>query len=168
MAEITTAMVKSLRDETGAGVMDVKRALEDSEGNLDKAREALRDRGLAAAAKRSEREARQGVVDSYIHSGRIGVLVEVNCETDFVAATDAFKELARNIAMQVAAMNPAVVSAEDREGKDLSGEDSEIVLLAQPFIRDGSKTIQDLVNDAIARTGENIRVSRFVRFELGQ
>lgn len=168
MAEVTTAMVKALRDETGAGVMDAKRALEEANGDPEAARAALREAGLAAAAKRSDREVRQGLVESYLHGGRIGALVEVNCETDFVAKTDDFKALARSVAMQVAAMNPAVVASEDREGKEIEGEDADVVLLAQPFIRDASKTIQDLVNDAIARTGENIRVSRFVRFELGQ
>jgi len=148
--------------------MDVKRALEQAGGDPDAAREALREAGLAAAAKRSDREVKQGLVESYVHGGRIGVLVEVNCETDFVAKTDDFKDLARNVAMQVAAMNPAVVAPEDREGQDIEGDDAEVVLLAQPFIRDAGKTIQDLVNDAIARTGENIRLSRFVRFELGQ
>jgi len=170
MAEITTAMVKALREETGAGVMDVKRALEDSGGNAEKAKDLLREKGLAAAAKRSGREARQGIVDSYIHGGgRIGVLVEVNCETDFVANTDAFRDLVRGIAMQIAAMNPIVVSAEDRAARpEVEGSDAEVVLLAQPYIRDPGRTIQDLVNDAVARTGENIRVSRFTRFELGQ
>jgi elongation factor Ts len=108
------------------------------------------------------------VVESYIHGvGRIGVLVEINCETDFVANTDEFRTLARNVAMQIAAMNPAVIAVEDREGKDIEGPDSEVVLLAQPYIRDSSKKIADLVNDAIAKTGENVRIRRFARFELG-
>ncbi len=168
-AQVTTAMVKTLRDETGAGVMDAKRALEDSDGDQEKAREVLRERGLAAAAKRAEREASQGVVESYIHGGgRIGVIVELNCETDFVAKTDEFRELAKGLAMQVAAMNPKVVAAKDRPGNTDGGSDEEVVLLAQPFIKDTGKSVQDLINDAIARTGENIRVSRFARFELGQ
>ena len=157
-AQVTTAMVKTLRDETGAGVMDAKRALEDSDGDQEKAREVLR-----------EREASQGVVESYIHGGgRIGVIVELNCETDFVAKTDEFRELAKGLAMQVAAMNPKVVAAKDRPGNTDGGSDEEVVLLAQPFIKDTGKSVQDLINDAIARTGENIRVSRFARFELGQ
>lgn len=147
--------------------MDCKRALEEADGDLEKASEILREKGMAAAAKRAERETRQGVVESYIHAGgRIGVLVEVNCETDFVANTDGFRQLARDIAMQVAAMNPQVVSVEDRT-PEIEGRDEEVVLLAQPFIKDGSKTIGSMVQEAIATTGENVRVSRFARFELG-
>jgi elongation factor Ts len=162
-------MVKALREETGAGIMEAKRALEEAEGDAKKAKDVLRERGLAAAAKRSGREANMGVIESYIHAGgRIGVIVEVNCETDFVANTDDFRALARNIAMQVAAMNPAVIATADREGKDLEGPDSEVCLLSQPFIRDSSRTIGDLIHDGIARTGENIRVARFTRYELGR
>jgi elongation factor Ts len=161
-------MVKELREATSAGVMDAKRALEEAQGDMTKATAILREKGLAAAAKRAERETSQGMVDSYIHAGgRIGVLVEVNCETDFVAKTDEFKALARDIAMQIAAMNPQVVSAEDRT-PELEGPDEEVVLLAQPFIKDASKTIGDMVKDAIAKTGENVRVRRFVRYELGE
>lgn len=164
---ITTDMVKELRESTGAGVMDCKRALEDADGDLAKATVLLREKGLAAAAKRADREAKQGVVQSYIHAGgRIGVLVEVNCETDFVANTDEFKGLARDIAMQIAAMSPTVVSIGDRT-PDMEGSDEELVLLAQPFIRDASKTIGSMVTEAIAKTGENVRVRRFVRYELG-
>lgn len=169
MAEISTAMVKELREASGAGVMDCRRALEESGGDLKKAQEILREKGIAAAAKRSEREANQGVVEAYIHgNGRVGVLLELNCETDFVANTEDFRALARNIAMQIAAMNPQVVSVADREGKEIEGKDEEVVLLSQPYIRDGSQTIQSLVNETIAKTGENIRVNRFVRFELGR
>jgi elongation factor Ts len=166
---VTVDDVRRLREETGAGVMDAKRALEEANGDAGRAKEILRERGLAAAAKRAERETSQGVIESYIHgAGRIGVLVEINCETDFVANTDEFRELARAIAMQIAAMNPQVVSAEDREGKDIEGTDAEVVLLAQPYIRDSSRTIEDLVKDAVAKTGENIRIRRFVRYELGR
>ncbi len=169
MAEISTAMVKELRDASGAGVMDCRRALEESGGDLKKAQEILREKGIAAAAKRSDREANQGVVEAYIHgNGRVGVLLELNCETDFVANTEDFRGLARNIAMQIAAMNPQVVSVADREGKEIEGKDEEVVLLSQPYIRDGSQTIQALVNETIAKTGENIRVSRFIRYELGR
>ncbi|OAI39168.1 elongation factor Ts [bacterium SCGC AG-212-C10] len=169
MAEITTAMVKELREASGAGIMDCRRALEETAGDVKKAREVLLEKGLAAAAKRSDREANQGVIEAYIHGGgRIGVIVELNCETDFVANTEEFRGLARSIAMQVAAMNPQVVSVEDREGKDIEGRDEEVVLLAQPYIKDGSRNIGALVTEAIARTGENIRVRRFTRFELGQ
>ncbi len=162
-------MVKALRDATGGGVMDAKRALEAADGDAEKATAILREQGLAAAAKRSERETGQGVVDTYIHAGgRIGALVEVNCETDFVANTEEFRTLAHEVAMQVAAMDPRVVSAEERAAQpDTEGSDEEVVLLSQPWVKDGSKTIGDLVQDAVAKTGENIRVRRFARFELG-
>ncbi|MCY3603350.1 MAG: elongation factor Ts [Chloroflexi bacterium] len=160
-------MVKELRDSSGSGVMDAKRALEEADGDMTQAAAILRERGLAAAAKRAERETGQGVVDTYIHAGgRIGALVEVNCETDFVANTDEFRSLVHEIAMQVAAMNPAVVSADDREA-GLEGADDEVALLSQPWVKDASKTISDLVQDSMAKTGENIRVRRFARFELG-
>ena len=160
-------MVKELRDASGSGVMDAKRALEEANGDMNQAAAILRERGLAAAAKRAERETSQGVVDTYIHAGgRIGALVEVNCETDFVANTDEFRELVHELAMQVAAMNPAVVSAEERE-PELEGADEEVALLSQPWVKDGSRTISDLVQDSMAKTGENIRVRRFARFELG-
>jgi len=160
-------MVKELRDASGSGVMDAKRALEEADGDMTQAAAILRERGLAAAAKRAERETGQGVVDTYIHAGgRIGALVEVNCETDFVANTDEFRSLVHEIAMQVAAMNPAVVSADDRE-PELEGADEEVALLNQPWVKDASKTISDLVQDSMAKTGENIRVRRFARFELG-
>ncbi len=168
--EITTAMVKELRESSGAGVMDAKRALEEANGDMKAAAAILKERGAMAAAKRADRETRNGVIDSYIHAGgRIGVLVELNCETDFVANTPDFRQLARDVAMQVAAMNPQVVSAAEREGRgELEGPDEEVCLLNQSFIRDPSRTIEDLVKDTVAKTGENIRVSRFVRFELGR
>ncbi|MCY4392790.1 MAG: elongation factor Ts [Chloroflexi bacterium] len=160
-------MVKELRDASGSGVMDAKRALEEANGDMNEAAAILRERGLAAAATRAERETGQGVIDTYIHAGgRIGALVEVNCETDFVANTDEFRMLVHEVAMQVAAMNPAVISTEDRE-PELEGADEEVVLLSQPWVKDSSKTISDLVQDSIAKTGENIRVRRFARFELG-
>lgn len=166
---ITTEQIKALREETGAGVMDAKRALEEAGGDSAKAKSILREKGIAAAAKRAERETSNGVVESYIHGGgRVGVIVEVNCETDFVANTEEFRTLARNIAMQIAAMNPQVVSADDPERAQHEGSDEEVVLMAQPFIRDGSRTIATLVQDAIAKTGENVRVRRFVRYELGR
>jgi elongation factor Ts len=162
-------MVKELRESTGAGVMDAKRALEAADGDMKKAATILREQGVAAAAKRADRETLNGVVDSYIHAGgRIGVLVEVNCETDFVANTEDFRQLARNISMQVAAMNPQVIAPEDRAGKEIEGSDEEVCLLSQPFIRDSGRTIGDLIKDTVAKTGENIRVRRFVRYELGR
>ena len=166
--------VKRLREETGAGVMDAKRALDDAEGDFGRARELLRERGVAAAAKRSDRETRQGVVESYVHGeGRIGVLVEVNCETDFVARTDEFRALARDLALQVAAMNPAALAPEDLEdgegGERETGADREqAALLTQPFVKDPGRTVRQRIEDTIASTGENVRVARFARFELGE
>lgn len=166
---VTTEQIKALREETGAGVMDAKRALEEANGDTTKAKQILREKGIAAAAKRAERETSNGVVESYIHGGgRVGVIVEVNCETDFVANTEGFRQLAKNIAMQIAAMNPQVVTADDPERAKYEGSDEEVVLMAQTFIRDSSSTIGQLVQDAIASTGENIRVRRFARFELGR
>jgi elongation factor Ts len=166
--EITLDQIKELREASGAGVMDCKRALEASDGDVQKAKKYLAEQGLASAAKKAHRETAQGVVESYIHAGgRIGALVEVNCETDFVARTEEFQALAREIAMQIAAMNPLVVN-EDQElpaAADLRGD--EVVLLKQAYIRDGSKTIQDLINETIGKTGENIQVKQFKRFELG-
>jgi elongation factor Ts len=166
---ITTEDIKKLREKTGAGVMDAKRALEEANGDETKAIAILREKGMAAAAKRSERETSNGVVEAYIHAGgRIGVLVEVNCETDFVANTEDFRGLARNVAMQIAAMSPALVSKDDPEREKHEGSDEEVCLLSQPFIRDSSRTIEQLVQDAVAKTGENIRIRRFTRFELGR
>jgi len=162
-------MVKELRESSGAGIMDAKRALEEANGDMAQAAAILREKGVAAAAKRSERETSNGVIDSYIHAGgRIGVLIELNCETDFVANTDEFRQLARNVALQVAAMNPRFVSTEDRAGTDVEGTDAELCLLSQPYIRDASRTVEDLVKDTIAKTKENVRVRRFERFELGR
>lgn len=166
---ITTEQIKALREETGAGVMDAKRALEEANGDASKAKAILREKGMAAAAKRADRETSNGVVESYIHGGgRVGVIVELNCETDFVANTDNFRTLAKSIAMQVAAMNPQVVSADDPDRAKYEGTDEEVVLMAQTFIKDSSSTIGQLVQDAIASTGENIRVRRFSRYELGR
>ena len=177
-AAIDAREVQRLRSETGAGVMDCKRALEETGGDFEKAREILRQKGLAAAAKRADREALQGVVESYIHGGgRIGALVELSSETDFVAATAEFRELAKNIAMQVAAMSPIVVSEDELTPeartellKEHGGEKKALeaaVLLKQPYIRDQSKTVADLVTAIAASTGENVRVRRFARFQLG-
>lgn len=167
MAQITTAQVKELREATGAGIMDAKRALEATGGDMAKATEILKEQGLARAAKRAERKAEQGLVDAYIHAGgRIGTLVEVNCETDFVARTDDFKRLVHDIAMQVAATNPRVVGNEEPvEGAEQLPDEE--VLLKQPFIKDPSLSIEDLVKNAMARVGENIVIRRFARFELG-
>ena len=164
---ITPDQIKELREMTGAGVMDCKRALEATDGDLQKASKYLAEQGVAAAAKKASRVTAQGLVESYIHAGgRIGVLVEVNCETDFVARTPEFQGLAREIAMQIAAMNPIAVQEEDLpEGAE--GSPEQLVLMRQPYIRDGSKDIQQLINETIGKTGENIQIKRFTRFELG-
>ena len=196
--DITAAMVKELRERTGAGMMDCKKALQEVDGDIEKAIDELRTKGLAKAAKKAGRVASEGVVISYIHAGnRIGVLVEVNCETDFVAKTDQFKELAYDIAMQIAAANPEYVRREDvpemileREREVLKaqaleeGKPEKIIdkmvegrvekfykencLLEQDFIKDPDKTIQQLVHELIATLGENISVRRFARYEVGE
>ena len=169
MAQVTTEMIKALREETGAGVMDAKRALDEADGDVKKAKDILREKGMAAAAKRSERETSNGVVEAYIHGGgRVGVLVEVNCETDFVANTEDFRTLAKNVAMQIAAMSPSLISKDDPDREKFEGNDEEVCLMSQPYIRDSSRTIESLVQDAVAKTGENIRIRRFTRFELGR
>lgn len=159
--------IKELREITGAPIMECRRALEEAEGDIVRAQAILRERGVAAAAKRAGREVLQGVIDAYVHGdGRIGAMIEVNCETDFVARTEAFRELAHNLVLQVAATNPAYVSPEEMP-PDAEGSPEELCLLLQPFIKDPSRTVNDLVVEAIAKTGENIRVRRFVRFGLG-
>jgi elongation factor Ts len=163
---IDTSKIKQLREETGAPVMDCKRALEESSGNLDSAKQWLRERGAAVAEKKAGRVASQGVIDSYIHGGgRIGVIVEVNCETDFVARSDDFKRLAHDIAMQIAATDPRYIGNE--EDAPTEYPENELPLLKQPFIRDEKRTIQELVHEAIGKLNENIVVRRFSRFELG-
>src|ERR1051325_2929845 len=157
----TTELIKELREITGAGIMECKKALEDAAGDIGKATVLIKERGLAMAEKKKDREAGQGLIDSYIHAGRIGALIELNCETDFVARTDDFKTLAREIAMQVAATNPSRISSKE------SSTDGDVPLLDQPYIRDPGKTVQDLVNETIAKVRENIVVRRFARFELG-
>ena len=166
--ELSVTTIKELRERTGAGIMDCKRALEETAGDLGKAEDILVKQGIASAAKKATRSTEEGIVESYIHSGgRIGVLLEVNCETDFVARTDDFRELAHDLAMQVAAMAPSYVSSEEvPDGED--SDSAETVLMHQPFIKDPSKSIQDLVNEGIGKLGENIRVRRFTRFSLGE
>jgi elongation factor Ts len=197
MADISASLVKELRDRTGAGFMDCKRALEDSGGDLEQATAVLRERGLAAAARKVGREVREGLVASYIHTGgRVGVLIEVNCETDFVAMTDEYKRLVRDLAVQVAGLAPLYVDAESIPEADLEAKRAELVadeatakkpeairaqivdgqlkkwqsqvcLYDQPF-RDEERTVRELVNERIATIGENIRVRRFERFALGE
>ena len=168
MADISADLVKNLRERTGAGVMECKRALEEAAGDIDRAEAVLKERGILMADKKSHRETSQGMVECYIHAGgRLGAMVEVNCETDFVARTDDFKKLARDLAMHVVASNPAFVSEEDLpEGAE--GEPKELCLMLQPFVRDESRTVGDIIKEVIAKTGENIRVRRFARYELGQ
>jgi elongation factor Ts len=198
MAVITSEIVKKLRDQTGAGMMDCKRALEECNGDMEQANEFLRKKGQAVAAKRADREANQGVVEAYIHAGgRIGAMVELNCETDFVAKTDEFKQLAHDIAMQIAAMTPLFVSKEDvdqttlqkeieiyraqavNEGKPehiaekiaqgrLEKYYQEVCLMEQSFIKDSGKTIKDLLSDATGKVGEKIGIRRFIRYHLGE
>ena len=161
------ARVKELREKTGAGVMECKKALTEANGDIERAIEILRERGLAKVAKRAERVASQGLIEAYIHAGgRIGAMVEINCETDFVARTDEFRNLAHDIAMQVAATAPRYLSCEEMP-PDTKEQPCDICLLEQPFIKNPSQTVKDRVNEVIAKTGENIVVRRFVRFELG-
>lgn len=165
---VTTEEIKALREITGAGIMDCKRALEEVFGDQDKAQEILVKRGIAAAAKKASRETNEGMVDTYIHSGgRMGAIVEVNCETDFVANTPDFKELTHDIAMQVVALSPTYVSRDDMPESDDS-DPEDVCLMEQKFIKDDSRTVTDLVNEAVGKLGENLRVRRFVRFSLGE
>jgi elongation factor Ts len=196
--QITPTMVKELREKTGAGIMDCKEALTASNGSMEDAIDHLRKKGLQAASKRSARSTREGVVGSYIHAGgRLGVLVEVNCETDFVARTDDFQELVRDIAMQIAASNPRYVSRQDVDDEELAKERhilaeqakaagrpdhiipkivegriekfyEDVCLLDQPYVKNPDLTIGELIKETIAKVGENITISRFVRFVLGE
>jgi elongation factor Ts len=196
--EITAAVVKELREKTGAGMMDCKRALNETGGDLNKAIDYLRQKGLAAAAKKADRVATDGAVAAYVHpGGKIGVLVEVNCETDFVARTTEFQALLKDIAMQVAAANPRYVRREQVSAEEFEKEKliyrqqaletgkpekvvdkivegklerfySEVCLLEQSFIKDPDKKVADIMNEAVARLGENIQVRRFARYHLGE
>jgi len=165
--KIPTDRIKELRDQTGAGIMDCRGALIEADGDTEKALQILEQRNLVRAQKKTERAATQGIVEAYIHTGgRIGAMVEVNCETDFVARTDEFKKLAHNLAMQIAAQDPQFVSREEvPEGADTEPEAA--CLLLQPYIKDPDKTVWDIIAETIAKVGENIKVGRFARFELG-
>ena len=159
--------VKELRQRTGAGVVDCKNALSEADGDLEKAYEHLRIHGFAMAEKKAHRATTNGLVDSYIHTGkRVGAIVEINCETDFVARTDQFQQLAHNIAMQVTAMKPLYTSTQELP-EDSDADPAGVCLLQQPFIKDPSKTIDDVIKEVIAAVGENIRVRKFARFEVG-
>ncbi|MCB5250953.1 MAG: translation elongation factor Ts [Candidatus Cloacimonadales bacterium] len=196
--EITATLVKELRDKTGAGMMECKKILVETKGNIDESIKILRERGIAKAASKSDRATKEGRIYSYIHSNsRIGCLVEINCETDFVARTEKFEELCKDICMQVVATNPLALRAEDidpkiveaekevyhnkaiNDGKDEKFVDrivegqinkffKETCLLSQEFIKDDKKTVQDVINEAITQTGENIQVARFIRYSLGE
>ena len=165
---VTTALIRTLRDQTGAGIMDCKQALEGTNGDLDKAAEALRAKGLAGAAKRVGRATNEGVVEAYVHTGgRVGSIVELGCESDFVARTDEFREMAHDLAMQVAAMAPIYLSEEDME----EGEErpaAQVALLSQPFIKNSSSSVSELVQELAAKMGENVRVVRFQRLAVGE
>ena len=194
----TTRRGTNSRERTGAGMMDCKKALSATDGDLEKAIDFLREKGLAAAAKKAGRVAAEGLVEAYIHGGgRIGVLVEVNCETDFVAKTDAFKELVKDIAMHIAATNPSYLKREEVPTAELEHEQAvlaeqarnegkpekiiekmvagriekyykEVCLMEQPFVKDPDKTISDLITESIAKIGENISIRRFTRYQLGE
>jgi elongation factor Ts len=166
--DISIDLVKELKEQSGAGFMSCRKALLETNGDMEEARELLRQRGLLIAQEKAERAATDGVIEAYIHTGgRIGALVEVNCETDFVARTAEFQELAHNMAMQVAAMQPQFLSEEEiTDGSDV--EPQTACLLSQPYIKDLSRTVQDVINETIARVRENIRIRRFARFELGE
>jgi len=195
---VSASAVKELREKTGAGMLDCKKALEEANGDITKAVELLREKGLAAAANKAGRVATEGVVESYIHGGgRIGVLVEINCETDFVGKTDQFKEFARDIAMHIAASSPRYVAREEVPAEEIEKEKEilkaqalnegkpekivekmvegriskyfeEFCLLEQPFIKDPDKTVATLLKEKISTIGENISIRRFVRYELGE
>ncbi len=165
--KIPTTKVKQLRDLSGAGIMECRNALHETEGNEGKALHILKERSLFKAQKKAGRSATQGIIEAYVHTGgRIGAMVEVNCETDFVARTDEFKELAHHLVMQVAAMCPQFISGEEiPQGADV--EPQVACLLLQSDIKNPDRTIQDIINETIARVGENIKVGRFARFEIG-
>ena len=166
--EISASLIKELRGQSGAGVMDCRNALSKTDGDIAKALELLKEQGILKAQKKATRTASKGLVEAYIHTGgRIGAMVEINCETDFVARTEQFKTLAHDLAMQVCACSPQCVNQEELP----AGSDADPVvacLMCQPFIKSPDKTIKDIVTEAIARIGENIKVSRFARFELGE
>lgn len=192
---ITASQVNDLRSQTGAGLMDCKRALVETNGNFDEAVTILRKKGAASAAKRADREAKEGLIDTYIHvGGKVGVLIEVNCETDFVARNDDFKALVRNLGMHIAAANPICVSRDQVPEADVAAERdiaaaqvagkppaavqkivegklekyfSTVALLDQPYVKIPEKSIKEIITEAIAKTGENIQVRRFIRYQLG-
>ena len=165
--KIPAGTVKELRDQSGAPIMECKNTLIEAQGDMGRALQILKERGLLKAKEKAERATTEGVVEAYVHAGgRIGAMIEVNCETDFVARTDEFKELAHDLAMQVTAMAPQFISREEvSKGTDI--EPQTACLLLQPYIKNPDKTVQEIIAETIAKVGENIKVSRFARFELG-
>jgi elongation factor Ts len=196
--EITSENIKALREKTGAGIMDCKAALQEAKGNFEEAIGILKQKGISTAAKKAEREAKEGLIGSYIHSnGKIGVLVEVNCETDFVARTDVFKEMVKNLSMHIAAANPKFISRDEVKEEDCKEEKemylaqakatgkpeniaqkivegkmekfySETCLLEQSYVKDPDMTVKDYITDVIAKVGENISINRYIRFCMGE
>ncbi len=166
MVTVTSDQIKQLRELTGAGVMDCKRALQEANGDMDQAVKLLQQWGVENVGMRAGREAGQGLIECYIHQSRVGAMVELNCETDFVARTEDFRTLARELAMQIASMNPKYVARDDIPA-DEDGDPKEMALLEQPYIRDGSRTIGQLVTEVAAKTKEKVAVRRFARFQLG-
>ena len=166
--KIATDKVKELREQSGAGIMECRNVLLETEGDMEKALQLLKERSLIKVEKKKERSALQGLIEAYIHTGgRIGAMIEVNCETDFVARTDEFKQLAHNLAMQVAACPPQFISQEDApEGTELEPQTD--CLLLQPYIRDPGVIIQNIIDETIAKVGENIKIGRFARFKIGE
>jgi len=166
--KISTVRIKELRDQSGAGIMSCRNAFLEAKGNMEKALQILKQQGILQAQKKARRSTTQGIIEAYIHiEGRIAAMVELNCETDFVARTDEFKELAHHLAMQVAATCPQFVSREEvPEGADIEPETA--CLLLQPYIKNPDKTVQDIITETIAKVGENIKVNRFARFEIGE
>jgi elongation factor Ts len=165
--EVSVELIKELREQCGAGVMECRNALIEVGGDVDKALGILKERGIRKAEKKAGRTTAQGLVEAYVHSGgRVGALIEINCETDFVARTDEFRELAHELAMQVTALAPQYIDAEEIP-KGADADPQSACLLQQAYIRDPSKTVQELITEVIAKVGENIKVSRFARFELG-
>lgn len=172
---ITLDMIKKLREMSGAGVMSCKKSLADTGGDFEEALELLREKGLSLAAKKADRETREGLISSYIHfGGKIGVLVELNCETDFVAKTDEFKQLAKDISMHIAWSNPRFLSRDEvpkeivKQEKDQEKYFSQACLLEQPFLKDNEITVNGYLSSLIAKIGENVRIRRFVRYQLGE
>ena len=166
--EISLDKIKAVREQAGAGVMDAKKALEDSGGDIEKALDTLRDKGMASAIKKGGRETGEGLSETYVHGGgKVGVMLEVNCETDFVARTDDFKELCHNLAMQIAAMSPIYIKA-DEIPDDEKGRPEEVALTSQAYIRDPAVSVSDLILEAAGKLGENVKIKRFSRFALGE